>query len=457
MLKKIFILIYIILFNISFSNCKKVVIPFQTVKNTHTNYIKSLIQSQIYAKLEIGDTRQIVYLAISTETYLFAIESYLINENFYSAKKSTSYKNNTYMDFYGDYQRMKYGDILNETFYFQDSVNTNELKKYYNIMFDYITGLSKGSSGEDNGYIDNNITLMSGVIGLQISRKYSERDEIFLIKSLKNIDAIDKIVWSIEYKNDDEGYLILGEYPHQYDNNYTKDDFDDLNCITFDYEFYWYFIFTDIKIGENKMHNYRTAEYSPQLGLIIGTSEYKEFIDNYFNKFGQLCTLNKIEYKAIEYTYYQCDKNINVDDFEQIVFIHRDSGNNFNLDKNDLFVDYNDKKYFLVIFQRQSYNQRWKLGKPFVKKYKFAFDHDSKSMLYYKNSRGKGKNNKNKSYLYIIACVLGILVIALGIFIGKILFGKKKKKKANELEDNNEYFYKEPINEDNNNENNPNL
>ena len=459
MLKKINIFLYMILLNISIYNSKKIIIPFRTVNNTYSNYIKSLIQNQIYSKLEIGESKQIVYLAISTETYLFAIESNLINDNFYSAKKSTSYKNNTYMHYYGDYKRMKYGYILNETFYFQDSINTNKNKEYNNIMFNYITELSKGSNGEDNGYIDNNITLISGILGLQMTRRYLDREEIIFIKSLKNIDAIDKIVWSIDYKNDNEGYLILGEYPHQYDNNYSKNDMNELNCITLDYEFYWYFIFTDIRIGQNKMNNIRTAEYSPQLGLIIGTNEYQEVVDNYFNKFitkGQ-CILNEIEYKNIKYIYYECDKNLNVDDFEQIEFIHRDTGNNFTLDKNDLFIDFNDKKYFLVIFQKGTSNKRWKLGKPFVKKYKFAFDHDAKSMIYYKKSARNDKNeNNNKFFLYLIILVLGIIVIIIGIFIGKTFFGKKKKKKANELEDSiNDVGNQNSINI-NNNEDSPN-
>ena len=203
MLKNIKIFIYIIILNILLSHTKKVVIPFKTIKDTNPNFIMSLLQNQIYAKLEIGTTKQIIYLAITTETYLFAIESYLIDESFYSAKKSTSYKNNTYMYFYEDYKRLKRGDILNETFYFKNTLNKIDNSiDYNNIMFNYITELSKGFSGKDNGYIDNNITLMSGSIGLQITRKYDQRDEIIFLKSLKNINAIDKSIWSITYEND---------------------------------------------------------------------------------------------------------------------------------------------------------------------------------------------------------------------------------------------------------------
>ena len=222
-MKKITFIFYFILVNIIFIKCKKIVIPFKTVNTGDSNYIKSLLQNQIYTELQIGTPKQTIYIAISTETAFFAIESYLINDTFYSDKRSTSFKNNTYIYYYETNQRMKKGYILNDTFYFKDSINNNnENKAYNNIMFNYITELSSGSSGLDNGFIDNNITLMSGVIGLQITRAYEDRNYIFFIKSLKNIDAIDKIIWNINYINDNEGYLVFGEYPHQYYNNYKE-------------------------------------------------------------------------------------------------------------------------------------------------------------------------------------------------------------------------------------------
>ena len=461
MMKKITFIFYFILVNIIFIKCKKIVIPFKTVNTGDSNYIKSLLQNQIYTELQIGTPKQTIYIAISTETAFFAIESYLINDTFYSDKRSASFKNNTYIYYYETNQRMKKGYILNDTFYFKDSINNNnENKAYNNIMFNYITELSSGSSGLDNGFIDNNITLMSGVIGLQITRAYEDRDYIFFIKSLKNIDAIDKIIWNINYINDNEGYLVFGEYPHQYYNNYKEKNMKKLNCITLNYEFYWSFIFTDIKIGEKKMTLYRNGDYAPQVGVIIGTSEYKDLMSFYFQSKDRnnKCLLNKIEFKKLIYSYYECDKDVNIDDFEPIIFIHRELNYNFTLDKNDLFIEHNDKKYFLVVFRGTSNEQRWVLGKPFIKKYNFAFDHDNKVILFYENKNEPNEEEGNKIWLYILIVLLGIFVLGLGIFIGRKLFGKKKKKKANEMEDNTNDEYTASINPDNNNEeNDPNL
>ena len=342
MLGNIFFL-YIFLFNILSYKSKKIVIPFKTIKNTNTNYIQSLLQFQIYTKLDIGTPKQTAYVAITTDTYIFAIESFVINKTFYSSEKSTSYHNNTYISYYDNFQGMKKGDILNETFYFQDSINNNNNNKIYNnIMFNYITELNIGCSAQDNGYIDNNINLISGIIGLQITRFYLEREEIIFMKSLKNINAIDKLTWSINYENDNEGYLIFGEYLHQYNINYNSDDYKKISCITVNNEFYWYFLFTDIKIGDTKIKEYRTAQYAPQLGLIVGTNEFWEIISNYFENFTKInkCILNTINYKNEEYSYYECDKNIDIDNFEPITFIIRDS---------DISIFILDKVIYLLI------------------------------------------------------------------------------------------------------------
>ena len=451
-------LIILLLNMITFKESKMIVIPFKTVKDTDTNYIKSLLQYQLYTEVEIGEPKQKINLAISTDTSFFNIESYLLNETFYSANKSKSYKNNSYLYKVFEYERLKLAEILNETFYFKDSMNSN-YSIYQDIKFNYIVQLSTGSSGKDNGYIDNNSNLISGVIGLQITREYNENNHIIFIKSLKEINAIDKIIWHINYLTDNEGYLIFGEYPHQYNSSYKENNLKKINCITFNNDFYWYFIFTDIKIGQNKIKISRTADYAPQKGVIIGTSEYGTMVKEYFcNK--DNCTYNEIEFKKQKYFYYECDKNTNIDDFEPIVFIHQELEYNFTLDKNDLFVDFNNKKYFLVVFKNEYYQERWILGKPFVKKYQFVFDYDSRIILFYKNKNGgdinENQKNGNKVLVYKLIVLLGIVVLSLGIYIGRQFFGKKKKKKANELEDSiNDEENQNSINI-NNNEDNPN-
>jgi hypothetical protein len=222
-----------------------------------------------------------------------------------------------------------------------------------------------------------------------------------------------------------------------------------ISCMSINNDFSWTFSFTDIKIGKQKLTIYRLADYSPQLGLIKGTSEYLAIIKPYFESLGK-CKLIEIEFKNEKYEYYECEKNTNINNFEPLIFVHQELENNFVLTKDDLFIDYNEKKYFLILFQKGAYKQKWELGKPFTKKFKFSFEHESRNILFYKDLKQieeKNDESKIKSIIIIIGAIIGIVALIGGIYIGKKFCSQKKKKKANELED-------EIINNKINNENN---
>ena len=289
---------------------KKIKIPFKTSHNTNIDYIKSLLYDHIYTQLMVGTTKQIVNVGISTEEYLFAIESSIINENNYNINKSTSYRDNRGMFIYMDkYQRYFRGDILNETFYMYNSPNYKEddISEYNDLMFAHIIELKKGFNPMDNGFIDNNKNLISGKIGLKITNEYNANDHISLIKDFKSLNLIDKLVWTLIYTTDEEGYLTFGEYPYQYNNSYNEEMQQKISCMSINNDFSWTFSFTDIKIGKQKLTVYRLADYSPQLGLIKGTSEYLAIIKPYFESLGK-CKLIEIEFKNEKYEYYECEK-----------------------------------------------------------------------------------------------------------------------------------------------------
>ena len=461
-----FYLIFLFLCIFNFVHTKKIIIPFKTSHNTEINFIESLLYDQIYVTLEIGITKQKVHLGITTDESLFAIESADINESNYNCNKSISYKNNRgrYID---NYKSKKYifGDILNETFYFYNNLDPkkDDIKQYNNIMFGYITKLARGYTYKDNGYIDNNKNLISGEIGLQITIDYTDAYHTSILKSLKNLNLIDNLVWSINYTNNEEGNLILGENPFQYNDSYTEEKRKKTACTTdSDRDFSWTLIFNDIKMGNQKLNLFRMADYSPQYGLIKGTSQYFELVKPYFDNL-EKCELKEIIFRTIKYYYYVCDMNINLNSFEPIIFIHQELETRFILDKDDLFMDYNGKKYFLVLFQKESSKQKWSLGKPFVKKYQLFFDHESRNIFLYDYSPKSGSSGSistSKIVLIIVCIVLGIGAIVLGIILGKVFLAEKKKKKAKELIDeinnNDGNFNYENNNENENDENNIN-
>ena len=437
-MRNFFFLIFLFLYIFYFVKAKKIIIPFKTAHNTEINFIESLLYDQIYATLEIGTNKQKVYLGITTEESLLAIESAEFNEFSYDCSKSTSYKNNR--DRYIDtFKSKKYisGDILNDTFYFYNNLDfkKQDIKTYNDIMFGYITKLGRDFTPKDNGYIDNNKNLISGEIGLQITIDYIDTGHTSILKSLKNLDLIDNLVWSINYTNSEEGYLILGEKPYQYNDSYSEENRTKTACTTdLNRDYSWTLIFNDIKMGNEKLNLYRMGDYSPQYGLIIGTSQYLEKVKPYFDDLGK-CELNEIRFKQILYSYYVCDINVNLNSFEPIEFIHIELEKKFILDKDDLFMDYNGKKYFLVIFQKESSTQKWGLGKPFVKKYQLIFDHESRNIFLYEYSKKTESIPGSKIILICVCIVLGIGAVVLGIIFGKVFLAEKKKKKARELID----------------------
>ena len=110
----------------------------------------------------------------------------------------------------------------------------------------------------------------------------------------------------------------------------------------------------------------------------------------------------------------------------------------FELTYEDLFIEKYDKLILLIFFEERG--STWKLGKPFLKKYPFIMNQDAKIVSYYqKFGNPKQDDGGNNIYYITIALIsVGIMIlIVLGIFIGKYLF--KKKKRLNTLDDEYEY------------------
>ena len=127
-------------------------------------------------------------------------------------------------------------------------------------------------------------------------------------------------------------------------------------------------------------------------------------------------------------------------------FIHQELSFIFILDKDDLFVDVDGRKYFLCVFSEdysyQKQNSNWIFGTPFIKKYNFVFDQDIKKILFYDETpdiKSNYESSKISPFTLIIIIFLSLFsgIIFLYIII-KIIF-RPKQIKANELEDSFNY------------------
>ena len=93
----------------------------------------------------------------------------------------------------------------------------------------------------------------------------------------------------------------------------------------------------------------------------------------------------------------------------------------------------------------------WYLGLPFLNRYQFIFNHDSKTIGFY-NENLKEKNiinNKNKSFnakyiIIIFICVIILIGLIYSAYRIGVNVNSQRRKRANELTDDNfEYFSKD--------------
>ena len=159
--------------------------------------------------------------------------------------------------------------------------------------------------------------------------------------------------------------------------------------------------------------------------------------------------------------------------FPSLYFQHIDLDYIFELSYQDLFVEKDGKYIFLVIENYEGEN--WLIGTPFLKKYQFIFNEDSKTIGFYNPNMpkekeiddGEDENNsdtENKSdvvnpydddkhksdisdetdeeiihennnggmstkTVVLIVVISGIVFISIGLILGKIIFKTLKKKR----------------------------
>ena len=407
-----------------FINTNQIILPFKTEEINiealkSSKYIEAAKDNKIYTTIEIGDPPQKVNLYITMDTYFLLVANSSINYSYFNSEKSKTYYNSSKPDYYFEYFSDAY--FAYDNFIFQTSYDSSKTKIFNNIEFIHIIEYRSAN------YIS------PGYLGLQFPRT----NKINFFDYLKKSNVISSPVFNLNYTSDKEGYLSIGEYPSQYnDNSGTIKKTNALPCSNGNNELCWYLKFNDIQFGDIKVNREREAEISPGLEFIKGTKEYMEKIrDNYFGK------ILKNECKEIEYEnyfrYYECDKNADISSFKDLVFSHQELYD-FVLTKEDLFKVYDDKLYFLIIFDSfLAYENKWKLGKPFIKKYSFVYDIDNKLISYYEK-----KENAKGSNVTIYWIIIGILIICILVMIVLVvskIFFEPKKKKAKELKEDIDY------------------
>ena len=453
----------VLLFNIIIINFIKSIIVFPLKRsNPYTNsinpyeFINAFHSNNIYSIIKIGEPPQNLELLIKEDEIPISINSLYCNLNeFYNKNISKTFKNLTN---FGENIFYMNNYLAQESFYFYTDLNLKKEEKFENIQF--IFEKEKISKKGDNEIYNN-----CGVIGLGISRYINERNKYNLISQLKKLDLIKEYTWTIKFiendKNDIEGYLIIGDYPHIYDNkNYieinirtTLNNMEQKN---------WNLEFKNITINSTSLTHYLTGIISINTNFIIGTEEYKSkigdlFFNNYIEKNICFNTLVNSHYFLYYCSSNEFNKN-DINNFPTLNFYHFEYNFTFSFNGSDLFLENNGYYYFLIIFDIYDY-RNWNFGKLFLKKYQLIFNPDSRTIYYYiKNEQQiieEDKNYKinNKKIIFIILIIIGFFSFIIGLLIGTFIYSNKNRKRAKEMKD--EYFFekKESSNEDSDSDN----
>ena len=290
-------------------------------------------------------------------------------------------------------------------------------------------------------------------IGTQLPNLYSQYEKN-LIFELNKRKYINSYFFYYKASSEDELYLVLDVKINKTDSKYKF-----IKPITESFRyFHWNkwglnFEYLHFNNKDEKFMNGIKAVFDINLGCIIGTSSFQNIFKKFLNENNIFIKPEKIK----NYEIYFFDKNItqieNIKNME-LKFYHKEFNYNFILNFKDLMLEKNNGYIFLIIFA-YSNSYSWTFGLPFLKKYNFIYNIDSKLIGFQGNNNeiidletnesndltkigdDKIKDNKTNIIKIIVIIFLSVLllimiVLVIGILIGKKLF-ETRKAKVNEL------------------------
>jgi hypothetical protein len=336
---------------------------------------------------------------------------------------------------------------------FYEKVNTTNLTLIEKYYLYYTADLNK-----DRNYLCGNIGLS-------------------LIKHEAYDSQHDEIEYYLKYYRSQNNYFSFFNYNNKdyfvnkiFLNEEFKDIFKDvkniswINPIITDNSQRWDIYMNEIFYNNIYLKKRIIVELNPLFELIIGTNEYKSNIMNDFFNFyieQKICLMNEIK----EYHIFECDEKKfekkDINNFPVLYLLNNNINHIFEITGEDLFIKLNNKFYFKIVFPIKRNDNKWILGRIFLRKYPVIFSPLNRLVGFYINPnkgiiierdketeeiKDKLINNKKEYfpkiiYLYIF---IGIIFSLFGIFIGKKLF-MNRKKKLNELVD--DYYQYDSENE----------
>ena len=460
-------------------------------------FLDYLMDNPLFISVKLGTPSQISKIMLDFNDMCFSFDN---NKKF----KDTEY-NNIQTDIMINYNKITpYNKKISTSSNKINNEESEDIFYLYNYINEKINKTITLNYKTDN---INNEECLYGKIGLNLNNNFKEINCPKFGENLKNKKILSKLIYSFDFYSRFDGYFYIGPEPHFFNiKKSTNKDYQYVKMktipskegyINWDIKFDKIIIKNDSDYYNDYNLINTQARIDFNLGLIIGTKEYQEFIDkNFFNYMieKEICKKNLVQYSLSNYYVYNCNVDLYqriklgrpttyFDLFPEIEFYNSDLENNLKISKNYLFENINRKYYFLIIFVADKNNNIWRLGQPFLKYHQFVFDYDSKTVGYYDTNIYKKKENKknedesnvindkeknetdysnknkeNKGLNNIVKIIIQIIIIGFIAFLA-FYFGMKikesRKKRANELiDDNYEYLsHNNNINNETNNNN----
>ena len=454
--KFIFFLLFIYISHIYSNDYSYITFDLKKFINYSLNYdepsdvIQYDLYSYYYTYITFGFPKKNYLMQISLDEYEFDLTNYKCDIN-------SNYTNNFFDPFLSNSSIVEISGI-NFTYYGVNTIYriTDHIKLYKNktseLIFPKIIFLHNPRNYSIAKIREDfcPYTCFKTGLRLPLENLYLYEDyAINIIGQFYRKKIINSYEWFIEYNNESNAKLIIGVSPYEYEpNKYLYNNSKSVKGIYFTGEFfYWNLEFTQIYFivnNKREQFDYRKVSLEPSLNYIKAPYYYFQFMnETLFNKLfsEKKCFIKDVRKQLNLYSIYYCENNEEIkkelkDKFININLLHRFLEKEFILDYNDLFLEKNNKIYFLIIYDNMI-RTNWILGKPFLKKYFFSFNYEEKILTYYEtinNKEEKGNNNGNnkKIILIVVIVVLVIIFTLLGFYLAKYIY-KYKKKKATEL------------------------
>ena len=393
-----------------------IVYPFKKSTKENKSYPENLLQNDLEITLKIGTPPQSVDLNLRSRIYTFFVTSSQVNLPYklFNEKESTSLVQISKRE--TNFTNMEYskGLKISESIY----INDKELKGITLML------------GTELAYNE------CGALGLRLINSHESSDDLSFIYQIKKYANLDSYTFTLKYKNDEEGDLIIGAYPHVYYNKYNEKNFFYSKVGSNKNGVNWVLYFDVIRYNNKSVNvGSKKSLINIEYGLIQAPFKYKNYFKNNF--YGDRCSEKFNDKRNV--TIVHCSSNFDITSFKDLIFELKDIETQFVFTYKDLFIKENNEYIFGIVFDEDvdAKDPTWIFGKPFMKKYELVYDLDRKIIGLYKEGNESPIEKSKVNVVFIILLIILILAVAgLSYFIFFYL-KKTRKSRAFELNDDN--------------------